>query len=104
MTVSFFVFFLYRLLNTYLTIEGINNETIRYLSKAGHIHIEAHKLTITEKLKYGVPPIWYIGQSYKLDKAPINLEYVDSFKIEHTDSNRKEWTKYVEITFKKKKK
>jgi len=68
-----------------------------------YIHIEAHKLTMTEKLKHGVPPIWYIGQFYKLEKVLINLEYVDSFKIEYTDSNRKEWTKYVEITFKKKK-
>jgi len=95
--------FLYRLLNTYLTKEGINNEIIRHLSKEGHTHIEANKLSMAEKFKYGVPSIWFIDQFYKLDNALLKLEYVDSFKIEYIDSNRKEWTKYVEITFKQKK-
>lgn|SRR3989338_2026178 len=101
--VSFFLLFLYRLLNTYLTKEGINNEIIRHLSKEGYTHIKASKLSMAEKFKYGVPSIWFIGQFYKLDNALLKLEYVDSFKIEYIDSNGKEWTKYVEITFNQKK-
>ena len=58
---------------------------------------------MTEKLKYGVPSIWFLSQFYKLDNALLKLEYVDSFKIEYIGSNGKEWTKYVEITFNKKK-
>ena len=55
-----------------------------------------------EKLKYGVLTIWFFGQFYRLEPLILSLKYVDSFKIEYKDPKDREWTKYVEITFKNK--
>ena len=97
-----FLLFLYRIFNGYLTTVEINNKMTKYLKEKGKSQIEIYKLNLAEKLKYGVPTIWLLGQFYRLEPLLLKLEYVDSFKIEYKDSENKEWTKYVEVTFKNK--
>lgn len=97
-----FVLFLYRILNGHISKDEARNKLIDHLVNKGNSKIEILKLNTSEKLKYGVPVIWLLGQVYRLESFLLRLEYVDSFKIEYQALDGKEWTKYVEVTFKNK--
>lgn len=97
-----FVLFLYRILNGHISKDEARNKLIDHLVNKGNPQIEILKLNTSEKLKYGVPVIWLLGQVYRLESFLLRLEYVDSFKIEYQALDGKEWTKYVEVTFKNK--
>jgi len=95
-------FLIVKIYYCYITDSAIENLITKHYENLKMNDINIDKLTFTEKIKYGVP-INALVRIYGYSYAFFTLKTKPVRKVELTDRNKNEFTKYIELVIKKRK-